>query len=403
MHVVVLLLASRLWLASIDESTNAARSAETILYLVPTGPSGIDSRALADAVALYTRDLQLSVQQTQDDVSVPTAAAIERVTASLRARHARLAFWCVLAEDGRTVMLYTLDARGAAVTDAVNVAGLRGPDVHRAIALNLRGILTPSDGGNGRPSESLAAASAASAGDDHFHRRAPSSVPHSTGAAVASESKDRTSPRDEPAGDRTAAGRAPPHPPTVGAVAEVPATPQAPVAQSALGMAAVVGYCMAWAPGAAGPHQALALQAIGDIGQTHPIEILAGVELALPERRTTAAGAASLVDLPLRLGARLMLRTSQLVTGAGIFSTVHLLSASVTSASGATADTFTAAGGGGIEVLTRGPAPWRFSWEIRIWAEKWIPRTWFLVDGKSAVETNGYAIGLGLGAVFPGR
>jgi hypothetical protein len=162
----------------------------------------------------------------------------------------------------------------------------------------------------------------------------------------------------------------------------------------------MVEYCVAWPTQAATPHQALALQAIGDLGAERLYELVAGVDLALPARRSTATGSASLFDLPVRLGGRRMLGTGRPRVGIGIFGAVHLLSASATSTSRGTVDTFTAAGGAGLEVLVRGAALWRFAWEARLWAERLVPRTWFMADQQVAIETGGYAIGLALGAGF---
>src|SRR6185295_15232005 len=104
----------------------------------------------------------------------------------------------------------------------------------------------------------------------------------------------------------------------------------------------------------------------------------------------------------------LLFRRARLVTGLGVFGALHLLAASATASSGgAQANTFTAAGGGGLEALARGPTPRALSlplsWEIRAWAEGLAPRTWFLVGGKPAVETGRYAFGVGLGLAFPTR
>jgi hypothetical protein len=376
MNVTLVLLLGGLWLASADESPSTTKPAATLLYLVPTRPNGLDPRALVGTVALYTKDLHLSVQTTPDDVTAPTPADIDRLAALVQARGASLAVWCAPADDGRTIKLFSVDARGTLGKGVANVAGLHGPDVNRAIALTVRALLAPPGTTNGPPAESPGPKDAGPPGDGQAGRRAPPAPP-------------------------TAVPPAPPPQPALSPRAsEVAAGAAAPVPATAIEWGAVVEYCVAWPTQAAGPHQALALQAIADLGARRSFEVVVGLELAQPVRQSTAAGSGSLFDLPLRLGGRLMRDGERSRTGIGAFGTVHLLSASATSTSGPTVDSLTAAGGAGLEVLLRARAVWRLSWEARLWAERWIPRTWFMQDQQVAVETGGYALGLALGAAF---
>ena len=176
--------------------------------------------------------------------------------------------------------------------------------------------------------------------------------------------------------------------------------PPRPSFSSALHLAAVVEYCVSTAPGSPSPHQGLGLAAIGDFGR---VELFTAVELPLPTEQTIPTGTVSLFDVPVRAGARLTFGATRLVTAVGFFGAAHLLSASSTSSGGARAAALTAAGGGGLEALARGPMFWRFSWEIRVWAEALAQRTWFVVEGKPVIETGRYAVGLGLGFALPTR
>jgi hypothetical protein len=246
-----------------------------------------------------------------------------------------------------------VDARALVRTDVVNVAGLRGPDLHRAVALELRAVLTPEN-----------------------NRRAP--------APVTSEIAP-------------AAGVASP--------VVVPATAPEPRRAPALALAAGVGYAASWTPGAdaASTRAALALRATAALGRKERVELLAGVDLPLAVEGTVAAGSISLRDVPLRMGGRLRWRAARFVMGVGAFGAVHLLFASARSSAGAHDNSRTAAGGGGVEALVRGPLVGPLSWEIRGFAEGMAPRTRFLVGGTPAIETGRYAMGGGLGLTFPTR
>jgi len=232
---------------------------------------------------------------------------------------------------------------------------LQGPDLHRTVALQLRALLTPEGS-----------------------RSAPASVPG-------------ISPTPTPL---AAAAAAP---------AVVPATAPEPHGSSTLDLAAGVGYAVSWAPGAASPRHALALRATTALGRKRAAELVAGVDLAPAAEGRAAPGTVSLRDLPLRVGGRLRWRAARLIAAVGLFGAVHLLLASATSSGGASVGSFTAAGGGGLEALVRGPLLGLVSWEVRGFAEGTVPRTRFLVGGTPAIETGRYAMGLGLGLTFPTR
>jgi hypothetical protein len=413
MNAAFLLLVSWPWVASAEGMPDADSHPRAILYLIPTRPSGLDAHALADTIALYTRDLNLTVQTAPDDVTSPTPAEVDRLTTLLQARAASVALWCVPADDGRSVRLYAVDAQGVASKGVANVTGLRGPDINRAIALNLRAMVAPVASPGGRSTETEAPRDAArspvpATGGETARPPPPASPPASVSPATAANraaqaSQADSGPSSMAQGVTPSPTAATPAPRSSGtARADAFANAASPVTRSRLAMGAVVEYCLAWPTQATAPHQVLALQVIGDLGADRGFEVVAGLDLARPVRRTTATGSASLFDLPLRLGGRWMLNAASPRLGIGLFGTVHLLSASATSTSRGTVDSFTAGGGAGLDVLVRGGALWRLSWEARLWAERWIPRTWFMVDQEVAIETGGYAIGLALGAGFLG-
>jgi hypothetical protein len=63
----------------------------------------------------------------------------------------------------------------------------------------------------------------------------------------------------------------------------------------------------------------------------------------------------------------------------------------------------TAAGGFGIEAVGRGALGGSLSWEVRLWAERLVPRTRFLVGGEPVLDTGAVTLGLGAGVAFPTR
>ena len=342
-------------------------TANVILYLSPTHASRIDSRALAEAVRIYTRDLGLAVETIAEDALSSTPATIERVTAILRARGGRLAFWCVsaadpaanaainLAANDRSVILLSVDARGSVRSDLVASNEAEGSDLYRAVALKLRAILTPS----GTRAEAGRAA------------------PRASAAAVA-------------------------HQEVVPGTAAPTAPAPAPAPASVPRLRAAIEYLLWLAPGSASPRQGLALEVSASPGATGVLEVYASGRLARAADRTTGAGTIALTDLPLRLGVRWVHRSSPVALALGLFGTVHFLSASATSPSG-TQDDSSTAGGGGVEARVRIPSSGRLAWELSAWAEAIAPRTQFLVGGSPAIETGRYALGLGVGAAVATR
>ena len=340
--------------ASFTLAAEPPASAAVILYVTPARASGIDSRALADAVGIYTRDLGFTVETVQDAGVGDTPAAVERVTAIRRVRGARLAFWCVSAADDRTVTLLSVDAQGSVHSDLVAAHGSQGPDLYRALALKLRAILIPSSD------------------------RADS---------------DRAALLARPARPAAAVARQP-----------LPAATAAPSALSSTprwGLA--LEYCLWLAPGSASPRQGLGLEVNASPASSPALEIYASGRLARAAQRTVTSGAISLSDLPLRLGARWIESRRSLALALGLFASVHILSASATSATGAKADTATAAGGGGLEALLRIPPSGRLAWELSAWAEGVASRTHFLVGGNRAIETGRYAFGLAIAVALATR
>ena len=389
MHALLLIFASRLWIeamrtwAAAEPPPAPARAPDdVILYLVPSRPNGVDARALADAVALYTRDLMLTVKIVPNEGPPASPAENEHLAAMVRSWRARFAFWCVPSPDGRTIGLHSIDARGSDRQDVIDVTGLEGPDRDRAVALKVRSMLPLPP----RVPESATAPATTTPPPPRATERLPE-----MGAIAAAAA---------PAVDASVSG------PAAAATAVIvePAT-ETPVTSH---LAAALEYCLSTGPAAASPRQSLALSVIADFPRfaaparserperRESVEIFTTVEVSLPMNRSV-----SLYDLPLRAGGRFMYGVGRVVAGVGLFGTAHLLWASA-STGGSDAHTFALAGGGGLEVLARGRLAGRLSWQVRPWAEIIVPRTVFLVDGASGRETGKYAAGLGLGLAYGG-
>ena len=94
-----------LLLAAVGAASPAAPSGAPVLWLGPFDTGSVDGPALLEAVAVYTRDLNLETR-TASDIPLPAAAARAAgrdatAGAALRAHGARLGFWCEPAPDGK--------------------------------------------------------------------------------------------------------------------------------------------------------------------------------------------------------------------------------------------------------------------------------------------------------------
>jgi len=333
-----------------------------ILYLVAASPTDIDAAAFGDAVGIYTRDLGLAVHVVHDDAAGSAAPddAAPRVALLLRARRARLAFWCVPSVDGRSVALVSVEAAGTWREERVAYNDKLRSDFHRAVALKLRAILT------------------SSARDD----AAPSAGSAPTAATAAAKAPAPVQP-------------GPPAPPAgTGA--------PAPTRESAR-WAIALQYGLGGASGDfAGTRQSLGLEIAAGPASVAALEIFAGARVARAAHDSVAAGTVSLSDVPLWLGARWVGRQRHLALGLGAWAAAHLLSATARSSAGDSSDMFTASGGAGLEAQLRVPASGRWSVQLTAWAEAVLPRTRLLV-GDSALDTGRLQAGLSLGVALSTR
>jgi hypothetical protein len=329
-----------------------AAAAETVLWFGSAGP-GIDGVALLNAVTVYTRDLRLAVEAA--DPMPPPAGAADAAgpAAILRARRARLGFWCAAEGARRTVVITTIDRAGRIESHTIEDTPADEPDLYRAIALKLRTVVVAAVG-----TEVLLASGRPPA------RPSPESVPTLTAPAESA------------------------------ATAGPPPSPPSPRVFFAL------GYLFSAPLGTAPLRSAVSGEAALRLGRAGELGL--GFELAPRATANAGSGSVSVFDLPLALGARLVARRGRWAAGGGGFLAAHLLWASGVASDdgGATGSSFSVTTGVGVEALARLRLGRGFAGALRAYAEETIPNTWYLVRETPTLEI-GPRIGLGLGLVFP--
>ncbi|HEY4395938.1 MAG TPA: hypothetical protein VGP64_17865 [Polyangia bacterium] len=353
--------------------------APVLLWLGPFDTGAIDGPSLLEAVAVYTRDLNLETR-TASDVPLPASAARAAgrdlaAGAALRAHGARLGFWCDPAPDGKTTTLLTVDTDGRLEARVVEAAGLDRAERNRAIALKLRAVLAATIG-----PEVLAPAA-----------KTPASVAPPAEVTAVPPAPIATAPQPAPA-------------PSPAAAAPVVIAKPLPLAGPSR-FFGVVGYRLS-APIGAGSFQQ---GAAGELGARLGRSAELALGAALETHATDAAGGetVSVFDLPVDVGARFMLRGPRLSFGAGGFAALHFLSASAGAA--ATAGTAAMAGtsfdlGGsvGLVALVRGRLAGTVAAEARFSGELAVPGTTYTVgQTHTRLVELGPRVGLDLGLVFP--
>jgi hypothetical protein len=328
-----------------------AAAAETVLWFGSAGP-GIDGVALLNAVTVYTRDLRLAVEAAEPTPPPAGAADVAGPAAILRARRARLGFWCVAEGARRTVVITTIDRAGRIESHTIEDTPADEPDLYRAIALKLRTVVVAAVG-----TEVLTA------------RRPPARPPTDTV-------------------------------PTVNAAAESAAAARPPPSTTSPRIFFALGYLFSAPLGTAPLRSAVSGEAALRLGRLGELGL--AVELAPRATANAGSGSVSVFDLPLSLRARLVTRRGWAAVGGGAFAAAHLLWASgvASDGGGASGGSFSATAGFGLEALARMRLGGGFAGEVRAYAEETVPNTWYLVRETPTLEI-GPRLGLGLGVVFP--
>lgn len=348
--------------------------APVLLWLGPFDTGAIDGPSLLEAVAVYTRDLNLETR-TASDISPPGSAARAAgrdaaAGAALRAHGARLGFWCEPGPDGKTTNLLTVDTDGRLEARLVDAAGVDRAELNRAIALKLRAVLAATIG-----PELLAPATK------------PPALPAPPAAA----------PAPPPAGAPIAPAAAP----LASAAPVVVTAPPNPAAPNRF--FGVIGYRLSAPLGDGSFQQGAAGELAARLGRS--AEVALGVAVQTHATDAASGETVSVFDLPIDVQARVMLRGPRLSFGAGGFAALHVLSASASASATASAPAMNGTssdlgGSVGVVALVRGKLAGTVAAEARLSGELAVPGTTYVVGNARLVEL-GPRVGLDLGLVFP--
>ena len=369
-----MMLFAPLLLATVDEPAPGAAGGQAIVFFSRPEKRVLDEGLLLDAVAIYTRDLGLSVVRVEDQPpSFLIPATTDDAVAVLRTRSARLGFWYQAAPDGRSLELFTVDGRKQMTRQPFVNDAAPGVDLYRAIALKIRVMVVGAEA-PAPPVPSAVPAGSASPGATAAGATASAAKPtggkSSRAAATAVAERPSSGPASEPA----------------------PSSPASP--SWLLG----AGYALSLPSGSASWRHAGALHLMRSFHA--PFEAELGLELAPSDSLSASTGNLAVRDVPVRVGVRLVRRGPSWVVGLGVIAGAHLLFAHAASPDASTDRAWTS-GAGGLEFLARtgrhgGVAP-----ELRLWVEAKVPHTRFLVKGGDPrFEAGSFGAGVSLGLTF---
>ena len=380
MGVRTLLLLAKLLFVDLAKPEEPPPEGQAFLFLGHAEKPVVDERLLLDAVAIYTRDLGVALVQAPGKPPASVSpAALDEVAARLRARGARLGFWCQLAPGGRQIELVTVDTHHALTRYAFDPESSSKSDLYRSIALRLRAILVGAEPDETGPNVGNGGTLSAQPSP------APPPPPRPAPAAAAP-----VTPREEPPAER-----------------QRPVEPPAPSRQRGVtppdwprmffGAGYALSYPLGTSHGASARH-ALALDVM--LATQGHLEWDFGTDLAPSSDSTAGMATLSVLDIPLRFSGRWVHQRGLVTLAAGPFVGLHWLSASA--AAGAQTDHRAALGGaGGLDVLARGPSFAGFAAQVRVWAQVNVPRTRFSIQGVQNYDAGTLRVGLNLEIVAP--
>ncbi|MBI5482010.1 MAG: hypothetical protein HY906_24355 [Deltaproteobacteria bacterium] len=343
-----------------------ARAADALLFLGSPEHDEAEERAVVEAAIIYTRDLGVTIRVLP---RAPPAAvspeSVAEVAAVARAGGARLVFWYAPRTRGVTaagVVLYTVGRDGVHETHALVVPGPATPELHRALGLKLRAVLTGA--ARAEPSVPMPRPSVA-----------PGAGPLRPGTPSAA-----AAPTSAPAS------------PTTGP----PGTP--PAKSRRLRMRLATSYWLTVPASGTLLRQGLAVEAAA---QPHPlVEAHLGLDLTTRPAVTGASGVATLLDLPIRAGARLLLRRGRWALGLGPVVSLHVLSATGLATDGTAGSSTQATAGLGAVAVARLEVWSHMSLDVRLLLERTLPHTRFLLNGAPAIDDGTLLVGVGVGVSF---
>ena len=381
MGVRALLLLAKLLFLDLATPDDAPPEGQAFVFLGHTDKATVDEHLLLDAVAIYTRDLGIALLQSPGKqppgLSPP---ALDEAVALLRARGARLGFWCQPAPGGKQIELVTIDPHRAVARYPFDPDSASKSDLYRSIALRLRAVLVGAESG-------AAAASPAASGP----------LPPAPAATAP--------PRPPRPPEVSPLPPAPPPPsresPPEGRRSEAPVSraPEDGASRLSFGGGYALSYPLGTSADAAG-RSALALEVM--VATRAHLEWNLVTDLAPAADRTSATATISVLDIPLRFGGRWLQQAGPFIVGGGGFLGLHWLSADAST--GMRTDHRTAFGGvGGVDLLARGPLIAGFAPQLRVWAESNVPRTRFTIQGIPNYDIGTVRMGLTIEVVAPAR
>ena len=333
----------------------AAAGPRTLVLLHATGPAA-DDAALAQAVSIYTRDLDYQLVVGGDVVPEITPEGLGRVIAWVRRSGARMAFWTESHRRDEAVLYAVGIVDGRVAMNALRVAGVVGHEQQRALALKVGAVLT------------------GQADEEKNEPLPPPKLP------------------PEPAPPRVVYVQLPPPPATVRA----PAPPPPPY-RARVRLAADYRVTLPAADLGLVRH-GVAVELSAPLGGV--VELALGVDVATSPTRQIAAGAASLFDLPLRLGVRARLERRRVRLAGGALVSLHVLSATAIGFDGTRGDATRVAAGLGGELVAQVRLTEHMALDARALVEGLVPDEKFQLHGALALDAGGALVGLGAGLAF---
>lgn len=383
MGVRTLLLLAKLLLVDLASPEDNPTTGQAFLFLGHVDKATVDEHLLLDAVAIYTRDLGIALLQAPGKPPASVSpTTIDDVVALLRARGARLGFWCQLAPGGRQIELVTVDLRRSVARHSFDPDGLSRSDLYRSIALRLRAILVGAAPGE-TSSNAVAAGTSPSPAPPPA---APVTPPVPRSAPADAAVAPRPAQKLEAPSERTPAPRQPGR-----------GLPADDWPRMFFGAGYALSYPLVTSAGAAARH-ALALDVM--VATHGHLEWDFGTDLAPSTERASTAARISVMDIPLRLGGRWVRQVGAVTLAGGPFIGLHWLSANASA--GMQTDQRTAlAGAGGIDVVARGPSLAGFAAQLRARVEINVPRTRFTINDAPNYDAGAMRLGLDVEIVAP--
>jgi hypothetical protein len=348
-------------LVSLAVAARARAGARTLVLLHSTQPAAEDA-ALAQAVTIYSRDLDYDVQRSDDVIPEITPEGLGRVVAFVRQSGARMAFWAdpragTQPRKNEAVLYAVGNINGRIAINALRVRGLVGPELDRALALKVRAVLT--------------------------------------GAADVEPNEPLPPPKLPPPAPPVEPRAGPPPPRIVYVNVPLPAPPLPPY-RARFRLAA--NYRLTLPQNTALMRHGVYLDASLPLGRF--VELALGVDVASAPTQQISVGLASLFDLPLRLGLRARLERGRWRFLVGAVASLHVLVATAIGFDGTRGDATRVAAGLGGELDLQARLVGHMSADLRVLAEGLVPDEKFQLHGALAIDAGGALFGIGAGLSF---